>query len=383
MTFPICPCDGADIKAPVNPPALPRIAYRVGTYADFRRAVLAPTQPDALSAGGTPPWRTDGAGDLAVMIAEWFAYIADILTFYNERIANQDYLRTADLPESVAHLIALLGYRPRPAIGATGKLAALVTAGQSAILPKGLQFQSKPAPGQPPQTFELAQATQIGPPDQIPAIPPPQLLAPADSNSVGPNGGGTYSLRLAGAVDSIEAGALLALFRRDIPTDDPNYEPLLATVKTATIVPTAAGGKETRLTVTLPEAPPPDLTAAKARLMRASQSVPLWGFSKSAVDFNEGVHLASLVRQIRPDDWVLVTPPGDDAELAQVLATKETILNAVPGPGGSVPILHTVLTLDAAVASKWGGETTVHFGWTSVGTLLDQPFGPWSGTPTT
>jgi hypothetical protein len=85
------------------------------------------------------------------MIAEWFAYIADILTFYNERIANADYLGTAELPESVAHLIALLGYRPRPAIGATGYLAALVTAGQSAVLPKGLQ--SKPAPGQEPQTF--------------------------------------------------------------------------------------------------------------------------------------------------------------------------------------------------------------------------------------
>src|SRR5690349_12805891 len=177
MTFPICPCDGADIKAPVNPPALSHIAYRVGTYADFRRAVLTPSQPDALAGGTTRVWRTDGAGDLAVMIAEWFAYIADILTFYNERIANQDYLRTADLPESVAHLIALLGYRPRPAIGATGSLAALVTAGQSAVLPKGLQFQSKPTPGQAPQIFELSADTPISPPDQIPAAPPPVLLA--------------------------------------------------------------------------------------------------------------------------------------------------------------------------------------------------------------
>src|SRR5262252_7653394 len=332
MTFPICPCDGADIKDPVNPPALPRIAYRVGTYADFRRAVLAPTQPDALSAGGTPPWRTDGAGDLAVMIAEWFAYIADILTFYNERIANQDYLRTADLPESVAHLIALLGYRPRPAIGATGQLAALVTAGQRTILPKGLQSQSKPAPGQPPQTFELTQATPIGPPDQIPAIPPPQLFALVESapwldwnvghsfyskfgktniafskkssrwftsqttvgsvtTSAGASDGGTYSLRLAGAVDSIEVGAPLALFRRDKPTDDP----LLATVQSATIAPTAQGGKETWLTVTLSDAPPPDLTAAQARLARASQSTSLWGIPGFKVIEGFLVHLASLV----------------------------------------------------------------------------------------
>jgi hypothetical protein len=178
MSFPICPCDGAKLKAPGNLPALSHIAYRVGTYVDFRRAVLTPLPGEqTLSAHGAPVWRTDGPGDLATMAAEWFAYIADIITFYNERIANQDYLRTADLPESVAHLIAILGYRPRPAIGATGELAALVTAGQSTTLPKGLQFQSKPTPGQAPQIFELSADTPIGPPDRIPAIPPPQLLA--------------------------------------------------------------------------------------------------------------------------------------------------------------------------------------------------------------
>jgi hypothetical protein len=179
MTFPVCPCDGAELAPPVNLPGLPHIAYRVGTYVDFRRALLtALSGEQTLSVDGVPVWRTTGDGDLAVMIAEWFAYIADILTFYNERIANQDYLRTADLPESVAHLIAILGYRPRPAIGAKGVLAALVTPGQSATLPAGLQFQSKPAPGQSPQTFELsAPGATIGPPDRIPAIPPPLLLA--------------------------------------------------------------------------------------------------------------------------------------------------------------------------------------------------------------
>ena len=59
-------------------------------------------------------------------MVEWWAYLADVLTFYNERIANQAYLGTADLPESVNRLIQLLGYRPRPAIGATGMVAALV-----------------------------------------------------------------------------------------------------------------------------------------------------------------------------------------------------------------------------------------------------------------
>ena len=78
---------------------------------------------------GVPVWRTDGDGDLAVMIAEWFAYIADIVSFYNERIANEEYLRTAIMPGSVNNLIAILGYRPRPAIGARGQIAALLSPG--------------------------------------------------------------------------------------------------------------------------------------------------------------------------------------------------------------------------------------------------------------
>ena len=110
MSYPVCPCDDYQIPPPVNLPQLCQ-SYRVGDYVSFRQAVLTPLfQPaiptplpieQTLSVNGVPVWRTGGAGDLAVMIAEWFAYIADVVSFYNERIANQDYLRTADLPESV------------------------------------------------------------------------------------------------------------------------------------------------------------------------------------------------------------------------------------------------------------------------------------------
>ena len=43
---------------------------------------------------------------------EWWAYLADVLTFYNERYANESYLGTATQPGSTANLVALLGYRP-------------------------------------------------------------------------------------------------------------------------------------------------------------------------------------------------------------------------------------------------------------------------------
>ena len=106
---PICPCAGVVHPTPVyNPPGLTAIAYRWGDYASVRYALLQPREgetelSEATAAGRVPVWRPGAAGDpglqdLALQIMEWFAYLADILTFYNQRIASQAYLRTADLP---------------------------------------------------------------------------------------------------------------------------------------------------------------------------------------------------------------------------------------------------------------------------------------------
>ena len=102
----ICPCDQFTHPQVIsNPPGRTSIAYRVGDYIAFREALLRsrPGEVELLN------WRPGAQGDLAVQMVEWWAYLADILTFYNERIANEDYLRTAVLPESVQRLIRTLG----------------------------------------------------------------------------------------------------------------------------------------------------------------------------------------------------------------------------------------------------------------------------------
>jgi predicted phage baseplate assembly protein len=416
MSYPVCPCDGAAIAPPVNQPELSHINYRVGTYADFRRAVLTPLlkpatpQPlpveQSLSINGVPVWRTEGSTDLGIMIAEWFAYVADVLTFYNEQVANQAYLRTANLPESVANLIALLGYRPRPAIGATGVLAALLTpapsfGGRSIVLPKGLQFQSKPVPGQAPQIFELRQDTAIGGPDQLPAAPPPHLLrrivAP---NFLSPHFGPhpvpvfpfvRYSLILQGAIKTIDAGAQLSLRARNPSSGGP----WLASVRGAAIGPAYSGsGQQTSLILTLSAAPPADLSAAQASLERANQTTGIWDFFGGAVS-GSTIHLASLVRQIRPGQWILLSsgsgspPPA----LVQVSQTADVIWDATGkssnpvspfDPTHPVPIPHTQLTVTIALPAGWqtAAGVTVSFDWFPVGALIDQPYAPWSGAPT-
>src|SRR5207237_1370696 len=155
---PICPCEGfAHPRVVVNPPGRASLAYRVGDFTTFRHALVLPKAGERELVH----WRPTATGDLALQMVEWWAYLADILTFYMERVANEDYLRTAQLPESVARLVRTLGYRPRPGIAGTGVVAALATGPRPFTVPHGFQIQSKPGPGKEPQIFEVDADTAV------------------------------------------------------------------------------------------------------------------------------------------------------------------------------------------------------------------------------
>lgn len=412
-SFPICPCDNDVPRAPVNLPQQNSIGFRFGNYAQFRRAMLTPHDWEKSIAA----WRTQGRGDLAVMMMEWFAYLADIITFYDERVANESYLRTARLEASAKRLIQILGYRPRPAIGATGTLAALVTKGQSALLPAGLQFQSKPGPGQTPQIFELAEDTLIGAPDVVSAKVPPHLLSAIgpfrfQSLSIGvtfaaprramsmaravqdfqlvaaPVTTANYGLLLLGDVSSINPGDYLLLRIRDVSKGGP----FSATVAEARVQDAPGGGKQTALGLEIVGDPWRQLTdglvaslaAADAALEKPNQSIALWSLPGGGAATNDKtVHLASLARPIRPKDWVLFTGPVQSF-LTQVKDAKDVIWDANEAPDSEpehpFPIPHTQLTLETA-PSNWANFSAVSFDWVSAGPLVDQPPGWWSGKP--
>ncbi len=151
-----------------NLPGQRSIHYRVGDFASFRAALLRPLPGEQELVD----WRP-ATGDLALQLIEWWAYLADILTFYNEQIANGFYLSTS-VPTALAPgetvatatpaatsaapgpqlLTRLIGYRPRPGTGARGMLAAVVNGTQPASLPSGFAVQTKPGPGSPAQVFE-------------------------------------------------------------------------------------------------------------------------------------------------------------------------------------------------------------------------------------
>src|SRR5215470_15866951 len=108
-------CEGISTKTPValyNRPGLSAIAYRVGTHAQFKASMLARLSAHDLPALGRLKTRDDD--DFTIALLDAWAVTGDILTFYQERIANEAYLGTATERQSVIELARLIGDELRP-----------------------------------------------------------------------------------------------------------------------------------------------------------------------------------------------------------------------------------------------------------------------------
>lgn len=159
MMLPCGCCEGVDVLTPgstANRPGLPTLAYRVGTHGAFLDSMLA-----RLSSSEFPELvalRTRHSKDLSIAVLDCWAIVADILTFYQERLANEGFLRTATERRSVLELARLIGYRLRPGVAASVFLAYEIDENQSVpvVIPAGAKVQSVPGPGELPQIFETS-----------------------------------------------------------------------------------------------------------------------------------------------------------------------------------------------------------------------------------
>lgn len=196
-------CDGTHRITPLtlgNRPGLTRLAYRVGTHGTFLETMKARLSsmtleiPDPANARKRPkvsPLRgltTRETDDHSIALLDAWATTASVLTFYQERIANEGFLRTATERRSLVELARLVGYVPRPGVASSVYLAFIlqkttappapplpgipnltvppkmpgsagaVPAGgdedADIAIPAGTSAQSIPGPGEVPQTFE-------------------------------------------------------------------------------------------------------------------------------------------------------------------------------------------------------------------------------------
>jgi hypothetical protein len=102
--------------------------------------------------------RTRDRHDASIALLDCWATVADVLTFYQERLANEGYLWTATERRSVLELARLIGYRLRPGVAASVFLAYEIDSSQKepVVIPVGAKVQSVPGPGELPQTFETS-----------------------------------------------------------------------------------------------------------------------------------------------------------------------------------------------------------------------------------
>src|SRR2546423_1775626 len=111
-------CEGIGADTPLlieNRPGLSAIAYRAGTHARFKASLLAGlSDSDRTALAGL---RTRDDDDFSIALLDGWAVVADVLTFYQERIANESYLRTATERRPVLELAPTIGYE-LPAGGA-------------------------------------------------------------------------------------------------------------------------------------------------------------------------------------------------------------------------------------------------------------------------
>lgn len=193
------------LRLVTNRPGLAAIAYRIATHGRFKQDLLARLAGEPALRGLT----TRSDDDFSVALLDAWASAADVLTFYQERIANESYLRTATEPGSLRQLARLLGHELGPGVAATTVVAFTVdpisSRNQPITVPPGTRIQSLPAPGQLPRSFEtdtplLARASF----NELRA----SLLAPPTPTVLRRDGAQILALRLRTGA-SVRAGDLL------------------------------------------------------------------------------------------------------------------------------------------------------------------------------
>ncbi len=233
-------CAGIEHVTPerhANRPGLPAIAYRAGTHPTFLETMLARLSTvevevdDPAPAPGTRALataadqrhvvrplrtlRTRSTTDPAIALLDAWATVAEVLTFYQERIANEGYLRTATERRSVLELARLIGYEIRPGVAASTYLAFTVMDSFAGDIPAGTRAQSVPGQGELPQFFETSEklfARDVWN-ELKPRMTRPQVIVPDGGPGIDP--GSVHTLFFKGVTTGLKVGSsLIVVFER-------------------------------------------------------------------------------------------------------------------------------------------------------------------------
>ena len=141
-------CGSNIIKADMTPvseeqrPGLTALRYRVGTHSRFKETMKA----DVANHPALRQLATREDNDPSIALLDSCAGMLDVLSFYQERIANEGFLRTANERRSIGELAGQIGYQLGAGVAASVPLAFTVEDAPGApgwaVIEKGTKLQS-------------------------------------------------------------------------------------------------------------------------------------------------------------------------------------------------------------------------------------------------
>ncbi|MBB4634907.1 putative baseplate assembly protein [Longimicrobium terrae] len=403
-------CGGTGAQTPLrihNRPGLPALHYRVGTHSTFSasmRAGLSSASRPALAA------LTARENDFAAALVDAWATVGDVVTFYQERIANESYLRTATERLSVIELARAVGYEMAPGVAASTHLAFTLEdvpgAPAEITLTPGTRVQSVPGPGERPQTFETVETVAARPEWNAlrPRMRRPGTLSP-----------GAVSATLAGVATRLVPGDVLLFVgpKREVePTHDGwEVRQVVSVDADAAAGRTVVGwtapldrvdGESTRLFVFRQRAAlfgagapdwrmmpaelqarflADDRTPEEIRLQTPFRGGPEWPFFHPRTSADGGVELDALYPTLVTPSWVWMQGGGQEAlyraDGAEAVGRADFGISArvtrvrldhdahLDGPAPSL--------IPGAIRPVSGGTSPVPIGGGVVGPRLDEP----------
>lgn len=155
-------CEGVQAITPIailNRPGQDALQYRLGTHGTFLKTMQARLSSSAFPA--LAGLTTRDSDDPAIALLDAWATVGDVLTFYQERIANEGYLRTAQEQRSIWELGRLVNEGD---VLDAGQAASTYLAFEldppapgispEVLIPKNTRAQTLPGQGELPQSFE-------------------------------------------------------------------------------------------------------------------------------------------------------------------------------------------------------------------------------------
>ncbi|NEO40719.1 MAG: hypothetical protein F6J90_32050 [Moorea sp. SIOASIH] len=219
-----------------NPPGLTALSYRIARHDDSLKRMKSELHTQTI-----PPNQKDGSrplgkltashnDDPAIAFLDGWAAVMEVLTFYQERIANEGFVNTATERLSLLELSRTVGYELAPGVAASTYLAFTIEESEDVPeivqVPEGVTVESVPIADEDPQVFETVETLEMRGAWNLLQPHLPSEIVPQEISE------DTVSLKLSGTETQLEEGDALLIVEEEIELSDRVAWPLALGVYT-------------------------------------------------------------------------------------------------------------------------------------------------------